>query len=349
MNAWTLRFLCSPRVSVFATTFVVIVATAVGAQRPEPRPKTVHGTVQDLRGTGISGARVFIRNMEENVIQILTTGEGGRYSLGNLPPRVDYEIYAEFRGTESRKRVVSSFLNRPDNLLNFKLDIAMLENETDISDDDGPKLKTFDLVQIQGSFELPDGIPAPIPGVLLLHGYGESHSVWSDLRERLLRDGWAVLAIDLRGHGRSRSKNGEPIEAREAWRRDARQFPLDVGPALEWLKSQTRLDSKKIVVIGNDVGANLALIASGRFSEVGTAVAINPNLDEALSMAGSAQDFTPRSALLMVSEQAMAQGIRNYITGPSRVNLLSAGHGTAAVLATGSTIDEIIRWLKDVY
>ena len=351
MSVSILRSFSSLKASLLLSGILLFTAaTAAPAQRPEPRPKNVQGVVRDLRGQPILGARVFVRNTETDIIRTLTTDADGLYSLNGLPPDVDYEVYAEFRGKESLRRVVSSFLNRQDNVLNFELDVAIVPSDAALEDDDdGPRFDTFDLVQIRGSFKLPPGIPAPIPAVLLLHGYGENRAVWGDLETRLLRDGWAVMSIDLRGHGLSKTRNQEPIEPQLDWRLDSRQFPLDVGPALDWLKSRPRLDSNRIVVMGADVGANLALIASGRFSEVNTVVAIDPDMGEALSMSGSAQDFTPRSALLMVNDQAVGNRIRNYISGPSRVVILPVDGGTAAWLADPRSIDEILRWLKDVY
>ena len=350
MSVSILRSFSSLKVSLLSAILLLTAATAAPAQQPEPGPKNVQGVVRDLRGKPIRGARVFVRNTETNIIRTLTTGADGLYTVNGLPPDIDYEVYAEFQGKESRRRVVSSFLNRQDNVLNFELDVAIVPGDADLEDDDdGPRFETFDLVQIRGSFELPTGIPAPIPAVLLLHGYGENRVVWANLETRLLTDGWAVMSIDLRGHGLSKTRNREPIEPQLDWRLDSRQFPLDVGPALDWLKSQPRLDSDRFVVMGADVGASLALIAGGRFSEVQTVVAIDPDMGEALSMSGSAQDFTPRSALLMVNDQAVGNRIRDYISGPSRIVTLPIDGGTAAWLADSRSIDEILRWLKDVY
>ena len=321
------------------------------AQRPiPPQPKNIRGVVRDLRGQAIMGANVFIRNLDTNVIRTLTTKDDGLYAVTGLPPIVDYEVFAAFAGKESEKRLVSGFLNRVDNVLNFELDVAIVPAESALDDEPGALvIETFDLVQIHGSFEIPVGIPAPIPGVLLLHGYGETRAVWNDLKERLLIAGWAVMAIDLRGHGQSLVRNRDTIAAEEGWRTEPRQFPLDVGPALDWMKSQPRLDSTRLAVIGADVGANLALIASGRFSEVGTVVAINPNLDEALAMAATARDFNPRTTHLIVSDRETGESIREYVNGASRITVTSAGGGTPVWLATSDTIDEILRWLRDTY
>ena len=324
---------------------------AAPLQRPvPPQPKNITGQVLDLRGQPIRDARVFIRNVETGVTRTHLSDERGVYRVRGLPPSVDYEVYAEFEGIESERRTMSQFLSRVDNVLHFELDVAIIPAEETAADDPGAvTMETFDRVQIQGSFEMPEGLPAPIPAALLLHGFGETRAVWNELRERLLLEGWAVMTLDLRGHGQSRMRNREELDAEEAWRTDSRQFPLDVEPALDWLKSQPRLDSNRIAVIGTDVGANLALIAAGRFPEVGTAVAIDPVLEEALAMAGTAREFTPRMAHLIVRERETGQEVREFITGASRITVSSVEGGTLRWLAAPNTIDEIVRWLTDTY
>ena len=315
-----------------------------------PKPKNIHGVVQDLRGRPLAGARVFLKDMKTNIVRTLETDQNGEYKVFALTPTVDYELYADFKGKSSEKKFVSAFLNREDNVLNFQLDVAVVENTTGAnSSEAAATLKTFDLVELHASFELPAGVPAPIPAVLLLHGYGEERSVWKDFTKELLGRGWAVMALDLRGHGESRLKNQRPIEASPQWRTNLHEFPVDLDPALDWLKSRSRVDNRKIVVIGFDVGANLALVASGRFQEVRTVVAIKPNLDESLALAGSAQDFQPRSTLIVVGTQAEADRFKATAKTPSRVLVSPQTGGTAEWIATKQIKDAIFQWLKETY
>jgi len=184
---------------------------------------------------------------------------------------------------------------------------------------------------------------------LLLHGFGEDRSAWKDLSKQLLSRGFAVLAVDLRGHGQSRIKNQRPIQASPDWRTSLHEFPVDLDPALDWLKSRPRIDNGKIVVIGFDVGANLALLASGRFTEVRTVVAIKPNLTESLAMAGSAQDFQPKSALIVVADQSEGDRIKAMVKAPSRVLTASHAGGTAEWTADKKVADAIFQWLKETF
>src|SRR5262245_27366445 len=93
-----------------------------------PKPKNIHGVVQDLRGKPLAQARVFLKDMKTNVIRTLETDQNGEYKVFALPPNVDYELYAEFRGQTSEKKFVSSFLNREDNVLNFQLNVTVIED-----------------------------------------------------------------------------------------------------------------------------------------------------------------------------------------------------------------------------
>jgi len=316
-----------------------------------PKPKNVHGIVQDVRGKPLSGARVFVKNMKTNVIRTLETDQKGEYKVFGLPPDVDYELYADFKGKSSDKRVISSYLNREDNVLNFQLDVAAIETGS-ASQPAGSSatFKSYDLVELHASLELPLGVPAPMPAVLLLHGYGEDRSVWRDFSKELLNRGWAVMAMDLRGHGESRLKNQKPIELSKDWRTNPHEFPVDIDPALDWLKSRPRVDNSRIVIIGFDVGANLALIASGRFKEVKTVVAINPNLDESLALAGSAQDFQPRSCLIVARSQAEADRVRSTaITPPSRIIVAPQTGGAAQWTADKQVRDAVFQWLKETF
>jgi pimeloyl-ACP methyl ester carboxylesterase len=157
------------------------------------------------------------------------------------------------------------------------------------------------------------------------------------------------MTLDLRGHGASKTKNQRPIVADRQWRTSPHEFPVDIDPTLDWLKGQTRIDSGKIVVIGYDVGANLALIAAGKFPEVRTVVAVEPLLDESFAMAGSAQDFQPRSALIVVSNETEGNRIRGYVQKPVQVLNVSVAGGTAQSFADRRLTDAVFQWLKETF
>jgi pimeloyl-ACP methyl ester carboxylesterase len=313
-----------------------------------PKPKNIQGLVSDVKGQPIVGARVYVRDVKSKVVRTLTTDESGIYKLFALPPTVDYEVHAEFKGMATDKKIISQFLNREDNVLNFKIDTAI----SDDSDDTAGNVVTFrsyDLVDLHASIQMPVGVPAPIPAILLLHGYGEDRTIWREFSRQLVNRGWAVMAMDLRGHGQSKTRNELPIQAQPEWRKSLHEFPVDLDPALDWLKAQPRIDNRKIVVIGSDVGANLALIASGKFPEVRTAIAINPNLDESLAMAGSAQDFQPRSVLIVTGSPSQGDRIKAMVRPPTHIQVVSVSGNTSRWVAGKQIADSVFAWLKETY
>jgi len=315
------------------------------------RVKNIHGAVVDQAGKPIVGARVLVLNTKDNTTRTITTDVAGNYAIQGLAMDVNYEVRADFRGVVSERVAISAMLDREDNLVNFKLNLAAggAAGGGDATVDSGPEFLTFDLVKLKASFEMPQGVPAPIPAILLLHGYGENRRVWEEFRRQLLDRGWAVMSLDLRGHGNSLIKNQRPVQASPEWRANPREFPLDIDPALDWLKKQPRLNSNKIAVVGYDVGANLALLSSGKFKEVRTIVAVNPNLKESLEMAGSAQDFHPRSALVVVESAAVGDPIKPFVKDPFRLLTQPVTGGTAGLFQNKALTDAVFQWLKETY
>jgi pimeloyl-ACP methyl ester carboxylesterase len=313
-----------------------------------PKVKNIHGVVSDQAGKPIVGARVLVYNLKDNTTRTLTTDESGNYVIRGLEPDVNYEVRADFKGIVSERKPVSALLDREDNLLSFQLNLAVAAAATPVADP-GPEFQTFDLVKLKASYEMPSGVPAPIPAVLMLHGYGENRRVWEGLRKQFLERGWAVMSLDLRGHGDSTTKNQRAIQASTDWRTSPHDFPQDIDPALDWLKRQPRLASRKIVIIGYDVGANLALLSSGKFTEVRTVVAVNPKLSEALQLAGSSADFRPRSALIVTEAAAEGDAIKGLVREPVRLMTQPVAGGTSEVFKSKALTDAIFQWLKETY
>lgn len=341
-GAWLVAAIC-------VLTWAPALPSAPGQSRDDEPVKSIRGRVLDLAGDAVEGARVFIVAPGISQTRTLRTDGEGMYSIYGLPSTEDYEVRVTYQDAESETRLVSRLLAREDNIVNFTLEVVTRQEEPSGA---GFRLQTFDGVDLYAAFDVPEGVQAPIPVALLLHGYGESHTVWAPLRERLLQRGWAVLALDLRGHGQSLTRGAAAIAPQESWRTDPQQFPLDLEPALDYLRTRPRLDSNRIAVIGFDVGAQLALIASGRFREVSTAVAINPNLDQALAMAGTGRAFSPRTTFVVAAPDGEGERVRETVSGASRLTVLDPGPPLAQTgvwLGTDDMIEQIVRWLRDTY
>ncbi len=330
----------------------------VYADKKKPPPvKSIRGHVADGRKKSIVGAKVYVRNVNKKTTTVLITDEGGLYAVYGLDPKVDYEVHAEFGRFISEKKSVSSFLNRFDNVFNFELGpkgsaaslaVPALSGES-------VTLQTVDQVKLVGDWYRPAGDKTTkVPAVLLLHGFGQDRELWHDfIRSHLLPAGFGALSLDLRGHGGSTTQGTASISADPSWRADPKQFPADIEPALQWLKSRADVDENRIAVIGCDLGGDLAFIASGKYEEVRAAVVISGDAENSKRLASAVRDFQPHSILYITAQgdSPAAESARQLekLTGsPVRVQVFENSQARGAVILKDipEAAPLVMDWLK---
>lgn len=105
--------------------------------------------------------------------------------------------------------------------------------------------------------------------VVLLHSLGYSSEWWENLPQDLLSKGYAVLKIDLRGHGKS-VYNAKLV--RTSWssltNNAYAKYPDDVIKVIERVKSE---NSKKVffnewAIVGSDIGASTAILTADKIT-----------------------------------------------------------------------------------
>lgn len=103
--------------------------------------------------------------------------------------------------------------------------------------------------------------------VILLHSLGYSSDWWGDLPQLLLDKNYAVLAIDLRGHGKSIY---DPSLERVSWKNLKNtayaKYPDDVIAVINKVKEE---NSKRIffnnwAIVGSDIGGSTGILASDK-------------------------------------------------------------------------------------
>jgi dienelactone hydrolase len=119
-----------------------------------------------------------------------------------------------------------------------------------------------------GEFSIGDGIPATLylpvdaeddgdlpeplpkgerpPVIVMAHGYSADRASMSGMARSLARAGYAVLNIDLRGHGSNT----------HAFRGDLRD---DFAAAVDWATTTPWVDGSRLAVLGHSMGAGAAL------------------------------------------------------------------------------------------
>jgi pimeloyl-ACP methyl ester carboxylesterase len=198
------------------------------------------------------------------------------------------------------------------------------------------------------------------PLVILLHGINRNQTAWSDLPAVLVKSGYAVLALDLRGHGKSTRKTGN---RRVTWRlfekKDWQQLPKDVATVVRLFahnEDYPQVDGQRVAIMGEKLGANTAVMAAKRAGDaVKALILVSPGLDyKGLAPSQAILDFS-HPVLLMTSQDdeyanKSTHGLYNWILGSK--TLLEYGRiGEGAEIFTGRPAVEqaLTDWLLKAF
>jgi alpha-beta hydrolase superfamily lysophospholipase len=223
------------------------------------------------------------------------------------------------------------------------------------------RLTTADDAGISAAFYQAAANPAP--AVILLHGLGTNREEWSSFVPTLQRAGFAVLALDLRGHGESTrrvtSQGPVGLDYRKFAPRDFQDMLLDLDAAFNWLTRQPEVDRTRVAMVGADLGANLALRYASFNDEVAAFLLFSPGLvhqgiraDDVIAKVGHrplrivvARDdpfaFESSKRLVELYKQAGAAGATNALS-------ICTGHlHGAALLGSVRDLPAIaVNWLR---
>jgi dienelactone hydrolase len=159
----------------------------------------------------------------------------------------------------------------------------------------------------------PDARP---PAIVLVHGFSADRVASSGLARRLALSGYAVLAIDVRGHGQNR--NPFPLG-----RGRADYLAGDLAAAVDFLRTSPLVDGSRIALIGHSMGAGAALDFATR----------DAGIDAVIPISGGAGMLGPQratNALFLYAE-------RDPERIKSRVPVLAAQLAGAPDLPEGET------------
>lgn len=207
-------------------------------------------------------------------------------------------------------------------------------------------ITTPDGVALAASWRPVDGNDRA-PAVLLLHDFSRERRELEPLAHRLGEAGYATLAIDLRAHGESTRKNGQPIPISPRLLKDPSGFPRDVEAAAAWMKAR----APKTAALGFSVGGYLALLAAAR-GQVDAAVVISVNEPRVADLAGAATPV-PRSLFLLACEADpgradSAKKLEAAAQAPKRVLLFpGAAHNLALLREHPEAEKAVLGWLAE--
>lgn len=209
--------------------------------------------------------------------------------------------------------------------------------------------KTRDGVMIRAIYGIPmKGLSDRVPALVLIHQYESDSSEWNMVFDWFVQHGYAVLAYDIRGHGKS-----EEVKDKMALLKDPKQAPLDLFAAIKWLSKRVEVAPGRIGVIGASIGGNLACVASG-LKKAKTAVAISPKTQAVQSLKGDDDDFKMGSLFYIAAGEDgnradYARELENLTDKPVKVKIYenSDSHGIELFYDDPQLKDLILDWLKE--
>jgi len=213
------------------------------------------------------------------------------------------------------------------------------------------ELTTIDNVRIIGDFIRPEQLP--VGYLLLLHMMPADRSSWQPFSARAAEQGFASLAIDLRGHGESRLRGTDTLDYQTFSDVQHQQSIHDITAALDFLQHQAGVTAP-IILIGASIGANLALQALADHPELPGAVLLSPGLNyKGIGTPDLLGRITNSQQLFLVAsndDPRSFEAIRtlNHLRDEHTISrqISDAGHGTTMLERQPELIDDILEWLQ---
>lgn len=200
-----------------------------------------------------------------------------------------------------------------------------------------------DGLSIQTTLYAP-GLRRPAPGVILLHMLGSNRAAWgpTGLIDALLADGFAVLTVDMRGHGETGGTA------------DWSLAEDDLARVWTAFAERPEVDGKRTAVVGASIGANVALITAADQPAIRAAVLLSPGLDyRGVTTDDRLGAYGDRPLLIIASNEDgyaadSSRSLAELARGTAQLTLYDdAGHGTQMFVHEPGLAAEISAWLAE--
>jgi len=213
---------------------------------------------------------------------------------------------------------------------------------------------TKDSITISATFETPKTQNKTIPAIILIHQGGSTREEWKSLKlwNNLLAKGYAVLAYDIRIHGKSGKDKGDIYNLFN----NPNRAPLDLLAAITFLKNQTEIDSKRIGSIGASVGANLACVAAASPEyNIKSVVSISAKIEAVKNLSGSTKALELQNAFHIASKEEQdgkrafwANELFAKTTDSKKLEIASGDKHGSFILAEHEYLQELVLdWFEE--
>jgi pimeloyl-ACP methyl ester carboxylesterase len=197
------------------------------------------------------------------------------------------------------------------------------------------------------------------PLIILLHGLNLSQAHWQTLPKTLMESGYAVFAMDLRGHGQSTKKiSGRGLNWRSLNGDDWTQVYRDVVKVIAYFgttEDYPEVDASTVGLVGEQLGANVAIWAAKRSDKVHSLVLLTPNMNIKGLDAGKGLIDYPYNTMILVNQDeqdtySAARYLYGWLQGPKELQVYQhAGAGAEMITAKPAIAYQIRDWLIKVF
>jgi alpha-beta hydrolase superfamily lysophospholipase len=187
------------------------------------------------------------------------------------------------------------------------------------------------------------------PLIVLLHSFSLNAQTWRDMAESLRVKGFNVLAMDLRGHGRSVYDENLKLKSRFYYKNDTwAKLPKDVVDSVKYIKANyPKINCDDIVIVGADIGASAGAVAAMSFSKVPQKlVLISPMLEfKGLRMPVRTNKFIETKIMMVLAKTDRI--LMNFNTKvPAIIKTYPlGGPGNQLINANKEAYDDIIKFV----
>lgn len=212
--------------------------------------------------------------------------------------------------------------------------------------------KAEDGLVLKGSLYLPAAKEAR-PVVILLPMMANDRKSWGDFPAKLVSAGYAVLAMDQRGHGESVWQGKSKKAYSKFTNADFAKMAPDIGAVLKALSKNKKADVTRAAVFGASIGANAALVYAVSHSEIQAVALLSPGLDyKGITTPEAAAAYGNRPVLIAVGKgdnyAAMSSEKLAEKMGASATLKIYEGsqHGTRLFQEQKNFGDFLLDWTK---
>jgi pimeloyl-ACP methyl ester carboxylesterase len=212
-----------------------------------------------------------------------------------------------------------------------------------------------------GENEIPDSqeYQGPkYPLIILLHGLNRDHLAWSDLPATLTQAGYAVFALDLRGHGKSTVTTWK---RRVSWRllqpEQWKNLHRDITQVIQYFKKgedYPEVDGSQVALIGEKLGANVATFVGKNSTDVKALVLLSPGIEfKGIDASRGLLEYGNPTLILsnhdFKESHSQAQHLYNWITGPKTLQVYEKIGEGAEMLGNQPGVGlQIEAWLSKI-